>query len=97
MILILQFLDFIRRPGVVGSVPAFKPGGPGLIPCGVRKFNFCPGIGCVFFVCVLSLLSPPLCVCLVFWSKNCCSPYRHLTHGHLGCKSLGCKSKIGGG
>ena len=35
---------------------------------------------------------PPLCICLVFWSRDCCSPYRHLTHGHLDCKSLGCKS-----
>ena len=32
---------------------------------------------------------PPLCICLVFCSRNCCSPYRHLTHGHLDCKSLG--------
>ena len=28
-----------------------------------------------------------LCICPVFLSKDCCSPYRHLTHGHLGCKS----------
>ena len=32
---------------------------------------------------------PPLCICLVFWSRDCCSPYMHLTHGHLACKSLG--------
>ena len=44
----------IRRRGVVGRVPAFQPGGPGLIPGGVRNFNFCPGIGCVSFVCVIS-------------------------------------------
>ena len=42
-----------RRRGVVGRVPAFQPGGPGTIPGGVRNFNFCPGIGCVPFVCVL--------------------------------------------
>ena len=43
----------IRRRGVVGRVPAFQPGGPGSIPGGVRNFNFCPGIGCVSFVCVV--------------------------------------------
>ena len=40
----------IRRRGVVGRVPAFQPGGPDSIPGGIRNFNFCPGIGCVFFV-----------------------------------------------
>ena len=39
---------------MVGRVPAFQPGGPGSIPGGVKNFNFCPGIGCVSFVCVLS-------------------------------------------
>ena len=34
---------------------------------------------------------PPLCICLVFRSIDNCSPYRHLTHGYLGCKSRGCK------
>ena len=24
-----------------------------------------------------------MCICLVFWSTDCCSPYRHLTHVHL--------------
>ena len=43
-----------RLRDVVGRVPAFQPGGPGSIPGGVRNFNFCPGIGCVSFVCVLS-------------------------------------------
>ena len=42
------------RRGVVGRVPAFQPGGPGSIPGGVRNFKFCPGIGCVSFICVLS-------------------------------------------
>ena len=46
----------IRRRGVVVRVPAFQPGGPGSIPCGVRNFNFCPGIGCVFVFC--PVLSP---------------------------------------
>ena len=45
---------FISRSGVVGRVPAFQPGGPGSIPGGVRNFNFCPEIGCVSFVSVLS-------------------------------------------
>ena len=44
----------IRRRGVVGRVPAFQTGGPGSIPGEVRNFNFCPGIGSVSFVCVLS-------------------------------------------
>ena len=44
----------IRRRGVVGRVPAFQPGGPGLIPGEVRNFNFCPGNWCVSFVSVLS-------------------------------------------
>ena len=44
----------IRRRGVAGRVPAFQPGGPGSIPGEVRNFNFCPGIGCVSFVCVQS-------------------------------------------
>ena len=28
-------------------------------------------------------------ICLVFRSIDNCSPYRHVTHGHLGCKSRG--------
>ena len=44
----------IRRRGVVGRVPAFQPGGPGSIPGRVRNFNFCPGIGYVSFVFVLT-------------------------------------------
>ena len=44
----------IRRRGVVGRVLAFQPGDLGSIPGGVGNFNFCPGIGCVSFVCVLS-------------------------------------------
>ena len=50
-------LLIIRRRGVVGRVPAFQLGGPGSIPDGVRNFNFCPGIGCVSFVCVCPVLS----------------------------------------
>ena len=79
-----------------------EPGGPGSIPGGVRNFNSYPGIGCVSFV-FCTVLSPaealtlcrphiqggpPLSICLVFWSIDNCSPYRHLTHGHLGCKFL---------
>ena len=40
---------------------------------------------------------PPLCICLVLWSIVSCSTYRYLSHGHLGCKSLECKSYIGKG
>ena len=46
--------SLIRHHSVVSRVPAFQPGGPGLIPSGVMNFNFCPGIGCVSFVCILS-------------------------------------------
>ena len=101
----------IRRRGVVGRVPAFQPGGPGSIPGGVRNFNFCPGIESVFFVFYPVLSSaealtlcwphiqggPPLCICLVFWSTDCCSSYRHLTHGHLACKSRGWSPRLGEG
>ena len=92
---------FIRRRGVVGRVPAFQPCNPGSIPGGVRNLNPYPGIVCVSFVfcpvlspaealtlCWLHIQGgPPLCICLVFWSIDNCSSYRHLTHGHLGCKS----------
>ena len=84
---------------VVGRVPAFQPGGPGSIPGGVRNFNFCPGIGCVSFVfCpVLSLAEARHCADPTFREARPCvlvqrlflPPYRHLTHGHLACKSLG--------
>ena len=40
----------ISRRGVVGRVPAFNPGGPGLIPGGVGYFNFYPETGYVSFV-----------------------------------------------
>ena len=96
-------LGYIRRSDVVGRVPAFQTGGPGSIPGGVRNFNSYPRIGCVSFV-FCPVLSPaealtlcwphiqgglPLCICLVFWSIDNCSPYRHLTHEHLGCKVPG--------
>ena len=91
----------IRHRGVFDKVPAFEPGSPGSIPGGVRNFNFCPGIGYVSFVCVLSYVvssrgpdivlsthsgRPALYICLVFWFKDCCSPYTHLTNGHFCCK-----------
>ena len=95
----LWFHNFIGRRGVVNRVPAFQPGGQGSIPGGARNFNSYPGIGCVSFMFspaeALTLCwshiqgCPPLCMCLVFWSIVSCSPYRHLTHGHLGCKSRG--------
>ena len=40
--------------GVIGKIPAYKPGGPGSIPGGVRYFNFYPGNGCVYFIRVPS-------------------------------------------
>ena len=85
----------IRRRDVVGRVPAFQPGGPGSIPGGVRNFNFCPGIGCVSFLCVLSCVvfsgGPDIVLtthsgrsALVYLSsvlvQRLLLPYRHLTH-----------------
>ena len=84
----VALLIIIRRRGVVGRVPAFQPNGPGSIPGGVRNFNFCPGIGCVSFV-FCTVLSPaealtlfwphikgdpPLCIYLVFCSKDVAPP-----------------------
>ena len=102
-IYLIQGSARIRRRGVVGSVPAFQPGDPGSIPGGNRNFNSYPGIGSVSFAFypVLSPAEaltlcwphiqggPPMCICLVFWSIDNCSHYRHLTHGHLVCKSRG--------
>ena len=95
----------IRYRGVIGRVPAFRPGGPGSIPGEIRNFNSYPGIGCVCHLSVfcpvlspveaLALFRPhihggrPLCICLMFRSIDNCSPYRHLTHGYLSCKSRG--------
>ena len=41
---------------MVGRVPTYKLGVPDSIPGGVRNFNFCSGIECLYvsFVCVLS-------------------------------------------
>ena len=50
----LQIFTYKIFNAMVGRVPAFQHGGPGSLPGGVRNFNFCPGIGCVSFVCVLS-------------------------------------------
>ena len=88
-------------------------GGPVSIPGGVRNFNSYPGIGCVPFVCVLScdasgggpgivLTTHSRRPALVHLSSvpvyKQLLPYRHLTHGNLGCQSReGCKSKIGEG
>ena len=41
---------------MVGSPPAFQPGGPGSFPGGVKNFNFCPALD----VCPLSVLCPVL-------------------------------------
>ena len=37
---------------------------------------------------------PPLCICLLFRSIDNCSPYSHLTHGHLSCMSRGASPKL---
>ena len=74
----------IHRYGVVGRIPVLQPGGPGLIPDGLRNFNFYPGTGCVSFVCVLSWQwlwhsaehrlqgDLPSCICLILWSFVFC-------------------------
>ena len=51
---VLLISYFVCRRGVIGGIPAIRPGGPGSIPGGVRNFNFYPGTRCVSFVCVLS-------------------------------------------
>ena len=89
----------ICRRGLIGRVPAFQPGGPDSIPGGVRNFNFCPGIGCVSFACVLSCVvfggGPDIVLTTysgrpaLMYLSSVCSPYRHLTYGHLAYKSLG--------
>ena len=91
----------IRRRGLVGRVPAFQHGGPGSIPGGVRTFNFCPAIRCVPCVlsCVVSGGGPDIVLAthsgrpaLMYLSsvrvQRLLHPYRRLTYGHLGCKSL---------
>ena len=90
-----------RLRGVIGRIPPNRR--PGFDSGGVGNFNFCPGTGVVSCV-VCPVLStavtltlcwlhtqgdPPLCTCLIFWFKFSCSPYRHLVHGYLGCKSRG--------
>ena len=81
----------------------------GSILGGVRNFNFCAGIGCVSFVCVLSCDvsggGPDIVLtthsgrpALVYLSSVLVHRklllLQDLTHGHLGCKSGGCKSYI---
>ena len=51
------YSKFVRCRGVVGKIPAFQPGGPGLIPDWVKNFNFYSGSGCVSFV-FCPMLSP---------------------------------------
>ena len=73
------------RRDVVVRVPAFQPGGPGLISAGPENLIYILGLVCP--VCVLSCIfsggrlslcwpriqgGPPLC--LVLWSTVCCSP-----------------------
>ena len=73
-----------------------KSGGPDSIPGGVRNFNSYPGMGVCPWCSVLCCLRRGSWHCaathsgrpaLVLWSIDNCSPYRHSTHGHLGCKS----------
>ena len=99
----------IRRRGVVGRVPAFHPGGPGSILDGVRNFNSYPGIGCASFLFCLVLYpaeastlcwphiqgGPPLCIILVFWSIENCSPYRRLPTGILVVSPEGVSPRLG--
>ena len=100
---------FVHCRAVVGKIPAFQSGGPGSIPDGVRNFNFYSGTGCLPFVLspilspavALTLYwqhiqgSPPLGICLLFWSTEYYSSYRHLNRRHLGCKSRGVRPTFG--
>ena len=45
---------YVRRRGVIGRVPAFKPGGSCSFPGEVRNCNYYPGPGYVSFIYVLS-------------------------------------------
>ena len=102
-IFILPSIVLIGRCGVVGKVPSFQPSFDFRFPGGVRNFNSYPGIGCVSFVCVLSWAvsgrGPDIVLnthsgrpALVYLSSVLVHRQLHLTHGHLGCKSLWYKS-----
>ena len=45
----MVIVSLLCRIDVVSRIPAFQPCGLGLIPSGVRNFNFCPGTGCMSF------------------------------------------------
>ena len=108
LVLTFKFPYGVRLHGMVSRVPAFQPGGPGSIAGGVRNFHFypwtvsfviCPvlSLAMVLILCLPDIQGgPPLCICLVFWYTVCGSPYKHLAHGHLDCKSWECKSYNGG-
>ena len=87
---------------MIGIVPAFQSAAWLRFTAGSENLISILGLGvyplsvfCPVFSLALALTlcwphiqgSPPLCICLVFWSRFCCSPYTHITHRHLGCKS----------
>ena len=71
MMVMMMNLKLIHLRDVVGSVPAFQPGGPGSIPGMVRICHFSPGTGFVFaggpdIVLTTYSVTPAF----VFWSQS---------------------------
>ena len=83
------------------TVPAFQPGVPDSISCGIRNFNFYPGTRCISFSVFCPVLplamdlilywphiqgGQPLCIFLFFWPIVFCPSFRNLTHRQLDSK-----------
>ena len=101
----------ILKPSVAGvcSVESWPSNPAARVWYPAGDYNFCPGTGCVSFVCVLSCVvsgggpdillttdfRETVLVCLSsVLVKSLCSSYRHLTHEHLGCKTPGSVNPI---
>ena len=84
---------------VIGIIPTFQtaaarvrfPAGSGIL-ISILGLGVCP-FSVQFLAVALTFWwaeiqgSPPLCICLVFWSLVSALPTSIWTHGHLGCKS----------
>ena len=98
------FVKILKLSVAVAWSVDLLPSKPGSVPGGAGNCNIYLGTGRVSLVYILSCVfsgSGPFIVLtthsgrfdLVYlssvWSPDCCSPCRHLTHGHLGCKYRG--------